>query len=306
VQAISKRVTLLALPAAPALASFIPGLPPVVRRLTHASLPAALTRERRGRAAAGWVPRREVVVAAVGVVSRLVGRSLEEDRWGVVQRDVGRVVEALVAFLGEVEGAVGEVGGVGAGGDVSGDASGGEGGSQEERAAQMERARARAEEEAELEEARAVLGEVGDGEFFRFPSFFLVLCCDLLFFDLRGRGGYGSIPGWVSLALVMKRTDALRALGVGGRHSILARVEMHAGSSPYLLLGLVARADDVASAIFCSTRGGDQVGVYRTAIIPFTSVLVSTLSPIPPPRPCNLIPPSPFSNARYTPSRNAC
>ncbi|KAJ6564437.1 nucleoporin protein Ndc1-Nup-domain-containing protein [Mycena capillaripes] len=97
------------------------------------------TKARKGREVGGWVPRREVVVEAVGVLTHLTCASLTEDRFGVVQRDIPRVLEALTAFLGAVEDAQGALRG--------------------DRDKEDERDM---EQEKDLADARAVLGEVGD------------------------------------------------------------------------------------------------------------------------------------------------
>ncbi|KAJ7256149.1 hypothetical protein B0H12DRAFT_1323042 [Mycena haematopus] len=205
------------IPLVPALPSWVRGAVDVVGDLALGSttgrgkttmgrrigglVPRAWTQERAGRAAAGWVPRREVVVEAVGVLTHLTCASLAEDRFGVVQRDIPRVMEALVAFLGAVEeaqaglgpmpeggkegempeaekevlgvlGVLGEVEREAGGGSRQGGKEGKEGKegkgkgkgkrTEEEERAREERARARAVEAAHLEEARGVLGEVGD------------------------------------------------------------------------------------------------------------------------------------------------
>ncbi|KAJ7131384.1 nucleoporin protein Ndc1-Nup-domain-containing protein [Mycena epipterygia] len=115
---------------------YVPGVPAWVPRYAELSLPRAWTQARRGRAVAGWVPRREVCVSAIGVLTHLTAASLAEDRFGVVQHDIPRILEALLAFLGEVEEA--------------------------QAGLRPEADKAAPEEAADLEEARAVLGEVGD------------------------------------------------------------------------------------------------------------------------------------------------
>ncbi|KAJ7689308.1 hypothetical protein B0H17DRAFT_1180303 [Mycena rosella] len=122
-----------------------------------------------GRIGKAWTVARRG--REVGVLTRLTCASLAEDRLGVVQRDIPRVVEALVAFLGEVERAQGALRPAappsdGTGVDADGEhADGGQGeGGREEREKKEKRER-REEREAEardLEEARAVLGDVGD------------------------------------------------------------------------------------------------------------------------------------------------
>ncbi|KAJ7488930.1 hypothetical protein FB451DRAFT_1361983 [Mycena latifolia] len=142
------------LPSMPSLAMTVPawqayvptfGVEKYVGMVAKMGMPQAWTQVRRGREVVGWVPRREVVVEAVGVLTHLTCASLAEDRLGVVQRDIPRVVEALVEFLGAVEAAVGALR----------PANNNNGGEKEEREDKIR-------EEQDLEEARAVLGDVGD------------------------------------------------------------------------------------------------------------------------------------------------
>ncbi|KAJ7779023.1 hypothetical protein B0H16DRAFT_1878634 [Mycena metata] len=136
-------------------------------------------KERKGREVRGWVPRAEVVIECIGVLTHLTTASLAEDRFGVVQRDIPRILEALVAFLVAIEDAQAQLrpppcaksgsgGGelpvderaligvletvedaVGVAREKDDGKAGGKG-------------HVDAEEEADLAEARAVLGEVGD------------------------------------------------------------------------------------------------------------------------------------------------
>ncbi|KAJ6483555.1 hypothetical protein C8R47DRAFT_1197315 [Mycena vitilis] len=129
----------------------------------------AWTMPRRGREVAGWVPRREVVAECVELLTHLTCASLTEDRYGVVQRDIPRVLEALVTFLVAVEEA--QAGLRPAGATAPLEHANGEGGGEHTERGQHENAkpkmtleerRAAEAEAADLEEARAVLGEVGD------------------------------------------------------------------------------------------------------------------------------------------------
>jgi nucleoporin NDC1 len=96
----------------------------------------------------------------ITVLTHLTCASLTEDRFGVVQRDIPRVLEALLAFLGAVEDA------------RAGLRLNAGGGTVPEKERTLEQRRAAAIEAADLEEARAVLGEVGDGE-----SVCYIACC---------------------------------------------------------------------------------------------------------------------------------
>ncbi|KAK7033262.1 hypothetical protein R3P38DRAFT_3265211 [Favolaschia claudopus] len=220
---------------APLVKAVAPLMPGWVRRVLEGvgrvgmgGVPRAWREVRKGREAAGWVPRREVCVGVVegeflvlafvilssllmltfpplpAVLTHLTCASLTEDRFGVVQRDIPRILEALISFLGAVEqaqaslrpaksegempeeekvligvlGVVGEVVGVSGGeGGVSAGVEGEAGnkdkdGSENEnekegkkegkKAEREERERRRRAEMVHLEEARTVLGEVGD------------------------------------------------------------------------------------------------------------------------------------------------
>ena len=59
--------------------------------------------ERLGRVVEGSLPRRGVDVLAIGVLANLCAASLTEDRYGAVQRDIPRVLEAFLSFLSAVE-----------------------------------------------------------------------------------------------------------------------------------------------------------------------------------------------------------
>ncbi|KAJ7646827.1 nucleoporin protein Ndc1-Nup-domain-containing protein [Roridomyces roridus] len=115
------------------------------------SLPRAWTQPRKGREVAGWVPRRELCIEAIGVLSHLTCASLAEDRFGVVQRDIPRVIEALLEFLGAVEEAQEGL-----------RPKGTDSGSKEGELLTPEQAQKEAAEAADLIEARAVLGDVAD------------------------------------------------------------------------------------------------------------------------------------------------
>lgn len=107
-----------------------------------------------------------------------------------MQRDIPRILEALLAFLAEVEAAQAALRPKPAEmpeaekkvleflGEVEKAVEGEEGQKKaEERARQKERER---EEAMHLEEARTVLGEVGDGESLRFSSFYAFGHCGRL------------------------------------------------------------------------------------------------------------------------------
>ncbi|KAG5637562.1 hypothetical protein H0H81_004139 [Sphagnurus paluster] len=61
------------------------------------------TRERMERAAQTCLPNIEMDVVIAEVLSHLICASLTEDKYGVVQRDIPRVLEALLSFLSAVE-----------------------------------------------------------------------------------------------------------------------------------------------------------------------------------------------------------
>ena len=77
------------------------------------------TTERVSKVVEGWLPRRDLDIVVIDgmfpeivylidltlgiVLSHLVCASLSEDRYGSVQRDIPRILEALLTFLGAVE-----------------------------------------------------------------------------------------------------------------------------------------------------------------------------------------------------------
>ncbi|KAI9511523.1 nucleoporin protein Ndc1-Nup [Russula earlei] len=67
------------------------------------------SRPRASRLADNVVPNRETDILIAEVLSRLVCMSLTEDRYGVVQRDIPRILEAFLAFLTAVEDARREI-----------------------------------------------------------------------------------------------------------------------------------------------------------------------------------------------------
>ncbi|KAF7324567.1 hypothetical protein MKEN_00498000 [Mycena kentingensis (nom. inval.)] len=113
-------------------------LPGWVKSVLEVSLPKAWTQPRMGRAVGEWAPRREVCVEAIEVLTHFTCASLKVDRFGVAQRDIPRILEALLAFLGAVESA------------------------QAELRAKAEDAATPLEEKEDLDRARLVLGNLGD------------------------------------------------------------------------------------------------------------------------------------------------
>ncbi|KAI0277030.1 nucleoporin protein Ndc1-Nup [Russula aff. rugulosa BPL654] len=67
------------------------------------------SRPRASRVAESIVPNRETDILIAEVLSRLVCASLAEDRYGVVQRDIPRILEALLVFLTALEDAQKEI-----------------------------------------------------------------------------------------------------------------------------------------------------------------------------------------------------
>ena len=77
------------------------------------------TTERVSKVVEGWLPRRDLDIVVIDgmfleivylidltlgiVLSHLVCASLSEDRYGSVQRDIPRILEALLTFLGAAE-----------------------------------------------------------------------------------------------------------------------------------------------------------------------------------------------------------
>ncbi|KAJ3895442.1 nucleoporin protein Ndc1-Nup-domain-containing protein [Lentinula edodes] len=61
------------------------------------------TEDRLSKTVEGCIPFRELDVLAVEVLSHLVCASLSEDRYGVVQRDAPKIIEAMLSFLSAIE-----------------------------------------------------------------------------------------------------------------------------------------------------------------------------------------------------------
>ncbi|KAK0451294.1 nucleoporin protein Ndc1-Nup [Desarmillaria tabescens] len=61
------------------------------------------TRERISKVVEGSLSRRELDLLVVEVLSRLTCSSLTEDRYGVVQRDIPKILEAMLSFLSAIE-----------------------------------------------------------------------------------------------------------------------------------------------------------------------------------------------------------
>jgi len=60
-------------------------------------------RERVNKAVEMCLPNRHLDALAVSALSHLVCASLTEDRYGIVQRDIPKVIEALLSFLTAIE-----------------------------------------------------------------------------------------------------------------------------------------------------------------------------------------------------------
>jgi len=61
------------------------------------------TKDRLKNVVEGTVPRRETDALIVEVLTNLACASLKEDRYGVVQRDLPKILEAFLSFLGALE-----------------------------------------------------------------------------------------------------------------------------------------------------------------------------------------------------------
>ncbi|GLB40861.1 putative nucleoporin protein Ndc1-Nup [Lyophyllum shimeji] len=60
-------------------------------------------KERLERVTASYLPYREMDVVIVQVLSHLVCASLTEDKYGVVQRDIPKILEAMLSYLSAIE-----------------------------------------------------------------------------------------------------------------------------------------------------------------------------------------------------------
>ncbi|KAF8649067.1 hypothetical protein AX16_006040 [Volvariella volvacea WC 439] len=61
------------------------------------------SKERTSKTVEACLPNRELDVAIVEVLSRLTCASLQEDQFGVVQRDIPKILEALLSFLSAID-----------------------------------------------------------------------------------------------------------------------------------------------------------------------------------------------------------
>jgi len=83
-------------------------IPPKIQAATR-EVAQWWSRPRASRLADSVAPNRETDILIAEVLSRLVCVSLTEDRYGVVQRDIPRILEALLAFLTALEDAQKEI-----------------------------------------------------------------------------------------------------------------------------------------------------------------------------------------------------
>ncbi|KAJ7054224.1 hypothetical protein C8F01DRAFT_1164428 [Mycena amicta] len=114
-------------------------LPGWAHSVLDVSLPKTWTQRRMERTVREWVPRSEVCVEAVEVLTHFTSASLTVDRFGVAQRDIPRILEALLAFLGAIETAQAEL-----------------------RGKAEDPNNTSLEDKADLDAARVVLGNLGD------------------------------------------------------------------------------------------------------------------------------------------------
>ncbi|KAL0959063.1 hypothetical protein HGRIS_014363 [Hohenbuehelia grisea] len=61
------------------------------------------TKDRLGKVAEGCLPNRDLDVLIIEVLSHLTCASLTEDQYGVVQRDIPKILEAFLSFLSAIE-----------------------------------------------------------------------------------------------------------------------------------------------------------------------------------------------------------
>ncbi|PCH37156.1 hypothetical protein WOLCODRAFT_140745 [Wolfiporia cocos MD-104 SS10] len=71
--------------------------------VVRSQIEAWWTRDRLGRMAEAALPNRYLDALAISVLCHFVCASLEEDKYGVVQRDIPKILEALLSFLAAVE-----------------------------------------------------------------------------------------------------------------------------------------------------------------------------------------------------------
>ncbi|PFH45653.1 hypothetical protein AMATHDRAFT_8848 [Amanita thiersii Skay4041] len=127
------------------------------------------TRERANKVAESCLPNREVDVVIIEVLSHLTCMSLTEDRYGVVQRDIPKILEAFLSFLGALDEYRESLGGVDervpaqarAGQNQNQDQLAGKGKEKEDGLSQKEKEERRVARE-EAEKAKEVVGMLSD------------------------------------------------------------------------------------------------------------------------------------------------
>ncbi|KAJ3566049.1 hypothetical protein NP233_g7250 [Leucocoprinus birnbaumii] len=128
-------------------------------------------KERINKVVEKSLPLRELDVVVVEVISRLTCASFTEDRYGVVQRDIPRILEAFLSFLSAVEEYQVEVNAMYKP-------------YEEETALTPKELEERERLRYEVEKAGEVLGVMADGVFFIWALVAMLLCCRLLVLDV--------------------------------------------------------------------------------------------------------------------------
>ncbi|KAH6887245.1 nucleoporin protein Ndc1-Nup, partial [Coprinopsis sp. MPI-PUGE-AT-0042] len=121
------------------------------------------TGERVSRLVDASLPMRELDVVVIEVLTRLVCASLAEDRYGTVQRDIPKIIEALLSFLTAVEDYRAEIVSNYSPPPLPQPEVDEDGQEQPPRKLTRKELETRRAIEAELEKATDVLGYVGDG-----------------------------------------------------------------------------------------------------------------------------------------------
>ncbi|KAF9022291.1 hypothetical protein BDZ89DRAFT_1163331 [Hymenopellis radicata] len=89
-----------------ALKSVIPKPPPtsnLSRYIPQLKVPPWFTQDRPSKIVESLLPTRDLDLLIVDVLSRITVASLTDDKYGVIQRDIPKVLEAMCVFLDEIE-----------------------------------------------------------------------------------------------------------------------------------------------------------------------------------------------------------
>ncbi|KAF9481750.1 hypothetical protein BDN70DRAFT_802739 [Pholiota conissans] len=89
--------------ALPSLTNFGTKYTPGVLRKAISTSSRWLKRDRKNKVVESWLPFWEMDLVIIDALARLTSASLTEDRYGAVQRDIPKILEAMISFLTAIE-----------------------------------------------------------------------------------------------------------------------------------------------------------------------------------------------------------